>query len=112
MFGLSGVSSSQKKKKRTNISLLDKLIHRISVTGMDNYCININNSYHKIVHCDTNFNVPLGHTISRISLQNSSIPRKMENELSKPRTTRQFYMGPALSGAPFHYHGPAINTLM
>lgn len=26
--------------------------------------------------------------------------------------TRQFYLGPPLSGAPFHAHGPAYNSLL
>lgn len=25
---------------------------------------------------------------------------------------RQFFLGPALSGAPFHHHGPALNAVV
>ena len=28
------------------------------------------------------------------------------------KVIRQFFMGPALSGAPFHSHGPAFNALV
>jgi hypothetical protein len=30
----------------------------------------------------------------------------------KPTWKSQFYLGPALSGAPFHHHGPAFNLII
>ena len=49
--------------------------------------------------------------LSIVTSPNGSITDE-KKDFSKESKQFQFYLGPALSGAPFHHHGPAFNMLL
>jgi len=57
----------------------------------------------------------LMHAVSRTYNASSTTTTTTTTTTSqdfKAHWKSQFYLGPALSGAPFHHHGPAFNLLM